>query len=49
MTKRTVVLADDDPGLRSLVEATLGGDEFRLLHAADGEETLEIARRELLS
>src|SRR5215210_2497205 len=24
----------------------LGADEFRLLHAADGEETLDIARRE---
>src|SRR4051794_18898724 len=47
MTKKTVLLADDDPGLRSLVEATLGGEEFRLLHAADGQESLEIARREL--
>ncbi len=47
MPKRTVLLADDDPGLRHLVEATLGGEEFRLLHAADGEETLEVARLEL--
>jgi two-component system phosphate regulon response regulator PhoB len=46
MAKRTVLLADDDPGLRHLVEATLGADEFRLLHAADGEETLNIARLE---
>lgn len=46
MPKRTVLLADDDPGLRQLVEATLGSDEFRLLHAADGEETLDVARRE---
>ena len=46
MAKRTVLLADDDPGLRHLVEATLGSDEFRLLHAADGEETLDVARRE---
>jgi len=47
MGKRTVLLADDDPGLRHLVEATLGSDEFRLLHAEDGEETLDTARREL--
>jgi len=46
MMKHTVLLADDDPGLRNLVEATLGVEDFRLLHAADGEETLEIARRE---
>jgi DNA-binding response OmpR family regulator len=46
MDKRTVLLADDDPGLRHLVEATLGIDDFHLLHAADGDETLAIARRE---
>ncbi len=47
MDKRTVLLADDDPGLRHLVEATLGSEAFRLLHAADGEETLTIAQREV--
>ena len=44
MTKRTVLLADDDPGLRRLVGATLGTDNFTLLAAEDGEQTIEIAR-----
>jgi len=44
MNKRTVLLADDDPGLRRLVGATLGSEHFNLLSASDGEETLTIAR-----
>ena len=46
MTKHKVLLADDDPGLRKLVGTTLGTDDFDLLHASDGEETLAIARSE---
>ncbi|MCC7105490.1 MAG: response regulator [Chloroflexi bacterium] len=42
--KHTVLLADDDPGLRRLVATTLGTDDFDLLHAADGDETLTMAR-----
>src|SRR3712207_9428261 len=34
-----------DPGLRRLVGATLGSDNFELLDAVDGEETLAIARK----
>ena len=45
MNKRTVLLADDDPGLRRLVGATLGSEHFNLLAAADGEETLSVARQ----
>jgi CheY-like chemotaxis protein len=44
MSKRTVLLADDDPGLRRLIEATLGSNQFNLLSASDGEETLRLAR-----
>lgn len=47
MNKRTVLLADDDPGLRRLVGATLGSEHFNLLSAADGEETLTVARDRL--
>jgi DNA-binding response OmpR family regulator len=47
MNKRTVLLADDDPGLRRLVGATLGSEHFNLLSAADGEETLSVARQRL--
>ena len=46
MTKK-VLVADDEEGLRELVSATLGNDDrFQLLTAQDGEEALEIARRE---
>ena len=44
MNKRTVLLADDDPALRRLIGATLGTEHFDLLSAADGDETLELAR-----
>src|SRR6266496_2894555 len=47
MNKRTVLLADDDPSLRRLVGATLGSEHFDLLAAADGEETLSVARQRL--
>jgi DNA-binding response OmpR family regulator len=47
MNKRTVLLADDDPGLRRLVGATLGSEHFNLLSAADGEETLSVARQRM--
>jgi DNA-binding response OmpR family regulator len=43
-SKRRVLLADDDPGLRRLIGTTLGTEDFDLLHAVDGEEALEIAR-----
>ena len=46
MRKRTVLLADDDPGLRRLVGMTLGSDQFELLAARDGEETLAVAREQ---
>lgn len=46
MTKRTVLLADDDVKIRSLVAATLGTENFDLLTAGDGEETLARAREE---
>lgn len=46
MPKYKVLLADDDPGLRRLVGTTLGTDDFSLFQAADGEETLAVARTE---
>ena len=44
MSKRTVLLADDDDGLRRLVGATLGSEHFDLHEAMDGESTLVLAR-----
>ena len=44
---KKVLVADDEEGLRALVSATLGNDDrFQLLIAQDGQEALEIARRE---
>jgi DNA-binding response OmpR family regulator len=45
-TKRRVLLADDDPGLRRLIGTTLGTDDFDLLQAVDGEEALRIAQQQ---
>jgi two-component system, OmpR family, phosphate regulon response regulator PhoB len=41
--KKRVLLADDDPALRRLIQATLADAEFDLLQAADGEEALGVA------
>ena len=43
---KKIVLADDDPTIRLLVNATLHSDEYDLFEASDGEETLALARRE---
>jgi two-component system, OmpR family, alkaline phosphatase synthesis response regulator PhoP len=42
----TVMIADDEEGLRRLVWAILGGNGCRLLEAGSGIEALELARRE---
>lgn len=45
MPRKKILLVDDDPRLRDLVAATLGGD-FLLLQASDGMQALEKARKE---
>jgi two-component system phosphate regulon response regulator PhoB len=45
VSKRCVLLADDDAGLRRLIGTTLGTEDFDLLQATDGEEALAIARQ----
>jgi CheY-like chemotaxis protein len=42
-----LLIADDEPAVRALVHATLEGDGYVILEAADGEEALEVARAEL--
>lgn len=44
--KKRILLADDQEGLRRLVSVTLGPEEFEILHAADGEQALHVARTE---
>jgi DNA-binding response OmpR family regulator len=44
--KRRVLLADDDPSLLRLISTTLGSEDFELLHASDGQEALDVARRQ---
>ena len=45
---RTVLIADDNPGMRALLEATLAGDpRMDIMEAKDGTEALDLARRYL--
>jgi CheY-like chemotaxis protein len=41
----TVLLCDDEQVLRQLVRATLDNGEYSIVEAADGDESLELARR----
>ena len=40
----TVLVVDDDPAARDLLTANLKGAGYRLVHAADGEQALKLAR-----
>lgn len=40
----TVLLCDDEEVLRQLVRATLGNGEYEIVEAADGDESLALAR-----
>ena len=40
----TVLLCDDEEVLRQLVRATLANDDYSIVEASDGEESLELAR-----
>jgi CheY-like chemotaxis protein len=42
---KTVLVVDDEPTIRTLVNAILEGSGVRTLEAADGPEALEMARR----
>jgi two-component system chemotaxis response regulator CheY len=47
MTRRAVLIVDDDPFIRKLIVTTLQGvSTFNLHEARDGEEAVETARRE---
>jgi signal transduction histidine kinase/DNA-binding response OmpR family regulator len=44
-TGLTVLVVDDDPAVHDLLTATLTKENYRLLHARDGAEALEILRK----
>ena len=44
---QTILIADDDEGIRALIETTLESPDCRILLAEDGETALEFAHREL--
>ncbi len=41
-TRITVVIADDEPSVRLLVQATIAEDNFNVLEAEDGEEAWKL-------
>jgi CheY-like chemotaxis protein len=43
MTPRSILIADDDDWVRSLLRTTLPAEEFEIVEARDGSEALEIA------
>ena len=43
--KTRILIADDEPNIRTLVSSMLGKD-YAVLEASDGEEALSIARRQ---
>jgi two-component system, OmpR family, phosphate regulon response regulator PhoB len=40
---RKLLIADDEPGVRSLVRMTLESDAYEILEASDGDEALMLA------
>lgn len=41
---RTVLIADDEPSLRLLVNATIESDEYETIEAADGDQAWSLIR-----
>jgi CheY-like chemotaxis protein len=46
LTGRTVLVVDDDPTVHDVLRATIAKEGYRLLHAYDGAQALELARSE---
>jgi DNA-binding response OmpR family regulator len=46
-TKQTVLVADDDPDIQSLVVLRLERCGYRVIRASDGQEALDLALREV--
>ena len=46
LSGKTVLIVDDDPTVHDVLRATIAKEGYRLLHAYDGAQALEIARSE---
>ncbi len=46
MEQRTVLIVDDDPGLRELIRINLEHEGYRVLQAVNGVECLEVVREQ---
>ncbi len=46
LTGRSVLIVDDDPTVHDVLRATIAKEGYRLLHAYDGAQALELARAE---
>jgi len=44
-SRPTVVIADDEPSVRMLVQATMEMDRFNLIEAADGDEAWSLIQK----
>jgi DNA-binding response OmpR family regulator len=42
---RTLLIVDDEDGVRALVRMTLNSDNYRTLEAREGQQALELARQ----
>jgi two-component system alkaline phosphatase synthesis response regulator PhoP len=40
----TLLIVDDEDGVRALVRMTLNGDSYRILEAREGQQALDLAR-----
>lgn len=46
MAEERVLIVDDDPAIRQMIEQYLKGEGFEILQAEDGQQALELWRRE---
>jgi CheY-like chemotaxis protein len=43
---KKILIVDDDPGIRKLIDATLRSEDYQILQAESGEKAIEITRTE---
>jgi len=43
--RRTVIVADDEPSVRMLVNATIGTDDYNIVEASDGDEAWSLIQK----